>query len=525
MIQAELKQCEKLVLDNSNSVWNSVKQAETVVARLSTVVVAFSSRNRQLRSLHFDVGLQVNELMNAPMLPSAKQRDHNKLKENELGKHSASEEAGVDTAVKAPLSLQWLERVAKLRKVFLDADETVGHKHATKTWKEHWDQQFYKAFALQYRASLADLSGNQPLVNIELVFNASSGLGFRPPLEALRTQYFDSLAGFLEQPTLFRGFADPPLESLYASIPERNVDEIQELYRHGETQLALLQRFLKSLQPWVVLGSVDLDEFVATNLKEIADWQRNFLMLEKRRRQLADLPDSKKIACYEISMTPFKSAVVEQIHRLSDALVISLRNSAEDDVKIIDDFLSESISLVSSRPTNAKEVADVARRINESLAKYDQHRALLDRIFEKNELLKDMVNISMELADLRPRWESYEVAKQSFGSILKDQKQFIMVEIDRKMKESQVNASRFITRWDANKPQVAPGEQLTEALAQKIIQSLADWELQVADLNFQAEEIKADCSIFRLAVPDFSHLVHATEAISMQKESWKLYVS
>jgi len=39
-----------------------------------------------------------------------------------------------------------------------------------------------------------------------------------------------------------------------------------------------------------VFGSIDLEEFVSANLKELADWERNFKALKSRGRDAEKLP-------------------------------------------------------------------------------------------------------------------------------------------------------------------------------------------------------------------------------------------
>lgn len=43
-------------------------------------------------------------------------------------------------------------------------------------------------------------------------------------------------------------------------------------------------------QDWVVLGALDLDQFVADNLINISDWERNFRALKTRGRDAEKLP-------------------------------------------------------------------------------------------------------------------------------------------------------------------------------------------------------------------------------------------
>jgi len=44
------------------------------------------------------------------------------------------------------------------------------------------------------------------------------------------------------------------------------------------------------LQEWVVLGSLDLDEFAFQNLKSLHDWERNFKAVKARGRDAEKLP-------------------------------------------------------------------------------------------------------------------------------------------------------------------------------------------------------------------------------------------
>lgn len=40
----------------------------------------------------------------------------------------------------------------------------------------------------------------------------------------------------------------------------------------------------------MVLGALDLDDFVTTNLKELSDWEKNFKALKARGRDAEKLP-------------------------------------------------------------------------------------------------------------------------------------------------------------------------------------------------------------------------------------------
>ena len=50
-----------------------------------------------------------------------------------------------------------------------------------------------------------------------------------------------------------------------------------------------------SLQDWLVLGGVDLDEYVDANLSEVPDWELNFKMLKGAAKDAERLPNEAKV--------------------------------------------------------------------------------------------------------------------------------------------------------------------------------------------------------------------------------------
>ena len=78
-------------------------------------------------------------------------------------------------------------------------------------------------------------------------------------------------------------------------------------------------------QDWVALGSVDLDEFLDENLEDVSDWNLNFKMLKAAAKDAEKIPQEIRLGCYKISMVPMKSAVDDQMRRLQESLVSSLR--------------------------------------------------------------------------------------------------------------------------------------------------------------------------------------------------------
>ena len=49
-------------------------------------------------------------------------------------------------------------------------------------------------------------------------------------------------------------------------------------------------RVLSHFQPWVVLGYLDLEDFVDKHMENLTDWERNFKSLKIRGRDAEKLP-------------------------------------------------------------------------------------------------------------------------------------------------------------------------------------------------------------------------------------------
>lgn len=80
-----------------------------------------------------------------------------------------------------------------------------------------------------------------------------------------------------------------------------------QVYEHAEVLFARLGEEQKKLSDWVVLGTVDLDEFCDNHLDEVADWENNFRMLKGASKDAEKLPNEAKIDCYMVSTEPARA--------------------------------------------------------------------------------------------------------------------------------------------------------------------------------------------------------------------------
>lgn len=69
--------------------------------------------------------------------------------------------------------------------------------------------------------------------------------------------------------------------------------------------------------------------------------------------------------CISVSCTPVKAAIDDQIQRLFDALLFSLRRSVLDDVNTMNKFLDESMLVLAVRPQSVEEMGEASAQYEE----------------------------------------------------------------------------------------------------------------------------------------------------------------
>lgn len=88
--------------------------------------------------------------------------------------------------------------------------------------------------------------------------------------------------------------------------------------------------------------------------------------------------------CLHISTTPVKAVIDDQIQRLFDALLNSLRRAINNDVTTIDTFLTQSMETLSQRPQTVEEIGEAnAKHAEFSKTKAEVIKHLLSSTFNR----------------------------------------------------------------------------------------------------------------------------------------------
>lgn len=75
-------------------------------------------------------------------------------------------------------------------------------------------------------------------------------------------------------------------------------------------------------------GSIDIAEFIEEHVVSTADYETALKSLKSRARDLEVLPNSITVGCFRISTQLVKATLAEQLKKMQDGLLISLKQQA-----------------------------------------------------------------------------------------------------------------------------------------------------------------------------------------------------
>lgn len=459
--------------------------------RVRQAVEQLSQENRVLRQLHSTVGERVIRLMNIPLL-----RDRETWKAEWLG----------------------------LSSLVTESTKSYQKERLTK-WKLHWDHQMYKALQSAYQMGLESLDENTTIIECELVFSQRQ-LQFRPPLEELRQHYYKEMRKFIGIPNSFNGFGNG---SIYRRMSSTNGRALRQVYRKADYLFQGLVAQRDKLKNWTALGSLkSIDDFVAERVTTVQEWDVNFKMVKKRRRDAqTKLQDEYINDCFKIDAKPFKSAVDDQMSALHDALVISLKASLSNELNEIEDFLDNSMEMLLAQPNSIEEIGNAKAEWKRIAEFKGEMKILHKRCEEKRKLLMsvadgsiDIEEVRQRLAALPDRMDTFNVAMKSFDDMVNAQKDKLREKVLGSIADCENKTSILSDQWDAKKPQ-QPEEWTRENVA-AVFEELQDWQQQLEEIDGMAETLRRNCVHFEMDTPEFAELDALKDKIAEHTKMWKV---
>lgn len=370
--------------------WSNTNDCQEYVMLLQKGAEVLSLENRRLRRLHMAMVDEVITLMSIDLLRQ---------------------------------KTRWKARWSTLKKKKKDLLEMYEVENTTNFFL-HWDHQVYKALESSYRMGLESLNEHLPEIKCELIFTSRS-VSFRPPLEELRSSYYREMRKFIGIPNSFSGFGN---KDVYSTMADRNAKSLIQVYVKAEELFTKLISKQDSLKDWVALGKVsDIFAYVETNVTEIAQWETNFDMLKKRRKELDKMPDFYKIDCFSVSATPLKASIEDQLQSFGDALIISLRKSVVNALSIVETFLNSSMEMLGVLPNTIDEIGNAKKEWKRIVDEKNDMRETTKVCARQKKLLLqvagmagsiDVGEVTQRLAQLPGEWENFDIAVEAFSDIL-----------------------------------------------------------------------------------------------------------
>ncbi|KAF4324411.1 hypothetical protein G195_002224 [Phytophthora kernoviae 00238/432] len=504
--------------------WANLEECDEYVSQLQTAADRLAAENRRFKRAHEKLGEEMLALLDVDLL-----------------RYPA----------------KWKERWDDIKR---SAQQTTRKQDAARTskWFLYWDHQLYKVLEAGYQFGLEMLNENLPEIKeikTELHFpTASSALSssqsssssvvsslvLKPPVEELRTAYYKAMKKFVARPTKFGGFANP---QVFAAMCDANARNLVRVYESCERLFARLEGLLFEYEHWGFLarlgsgGSVDLDALMESTLQEPADWELNLKTLRAKRKESEKIPDFVKVDCINLSLVPFKRSLDEHLQRFADALLLSLRKSTLNHIRVVEDFVDAAMESLNKRPHSIDEIGaaqlewkDIDARktdVHTHFQKAEKKKTLLLAVLGGGSSAGmsgaslDTSEVEARLAQLPTRWENFEIALEAFNDMIEEQRESLKGEIEAQVVECNVEIDKFRQRWTALRPVEVPSWE-DDVLA-KVYTAMDDWREKFDELNTRSETLVANCAAFSMTEPIFDGLQVLGDDVGKLQSNWQTY--
>ncbi|CAK9088100.1 Cytoplasmic dynein 2 heavy chain 1 (Dynein heavy chain isotype 1B) [Durusdinium trenchii] len=488
--------------DGAMVTWGNPSDCQAYVERLRQAADKLSAENRRLHKTHEKLGSEVVRLMDIDILRQAD---------------------------------RWKQQWNKLNSVMVQMEASYEPKRMVK-WKRHWDCQVYKSLEASYRMGLESLNENLGEIKTDLVFT-NHKLQFRPPTEDLRTTYYRKMKKFIAIPAGFKGFSGGAhSRELFGKMADRNAASLLQVYTKAEALFRKLDDLVSQMQPYTVLGTVqDLDSLVEEVCVHCSDWEVNFKMLKAKRRELDKVHDFYKIDCVAVSTAAFKMAVEDQLSRLSDALMVSLRKSVLGVLKTVEQYLDASMERLSKRPETIEEISEATAEWGRISGDKKDIKSKWNKTEDRRKLLLAMSsslqqNVAVDISEvmdthgrLPGKWENFEVALIAFNDMIEDQREALKARVDDDVESCQQTIGQFVSRWESLKPGREGVESWANDAVQAIFEELDEWKTQFDAIKQTAQTCASNCEHFELPAPRFEQLEDVERDFENTQEEWAQY--
>ncbi|KAG5468467.1 hypothetical protein LSCM1_02447 [Leishmania martiniquensis] len=474
---------EKVITASGNKklTWRGKKEAARFIEQLQGAARSLAECNRCLRKAHYEIEGIVVELFGISLLRSRE---------------------------------RWLSKVRHIREKI----ETAGFAN-TESWRQFWDMQLYKAMEAQYQHGLASLHESVEEIKADIVYNAESGqAALRPSLEVLRLQYYQRINEFITFPCRFQGCA---AKSVFHDMPSRNVNGIYGVLQSAGQLFKRVSQELKRFVPYLVIGrcgldgSPSLEEIVGKSLTEVQHWEQSVRLLKQKSKDINSEDLFIRCGCITLCTAAIKGAVEDHLVRLTDALKVTLKQSAEQHLTSINDYLSKAARCLDSKMTKLGEISESNLLYGELMEQRPAIEVDFYHFYNKNVLLQSMTGTAgLDFTKTRDRWATFMGRLDSHEKEVEEKLNRMREGVSNSVKEWEKDAIRFTTRWHELKPK--------DLTAQKPLAFVMKKKEELQALKERGEEYRKQCEYFHLDEPDLQPIEDAEADIEDYANMWRM---
>nr|CDJ93573.1 Dynein heavy chain and ATPase associated with various cellular activities domain containing protein [Haemonchus contortus] len=489
---------ERLVIPKKNEesaitrvTWEDPKQLEDFIAKLQAASDKLSNHNRRLRNVHTEIVQMVLELVNLDVL-------------KEVNK--------------------WKEILSRIRSKISEEELVHGATKANlQPWQLHWNWQLYKALQLQYQWGLESLHTQIPLIHTQLVF-VQQKLQLRPPIEEIRAKYYKEMRKLLSIPEKFKGVLEgEQMSKFFAAMLGKNADRFPSVYEKAEQLMRAVERVDVQFADWLVLAQVDLEQLIEEKLTKASDWEMQLKLLKTKGREAEKLPNEIRLECIVVSTAGAKSAIDELLQRLFDTLTWTLRLSINTKLQAIQQFLTQAINVLSSRPQSVDEVAEANARHTEYNRTNKELKASWAVLNEQHTLLRSVAGSGVDqMSSLTDQWEKFELMLDSHQMMIKEQVEVLKSNVDVRVKALNDESEKLLARWNQFKPKSDALQGDRQAML-KANEFIKEKRLEYDELTAKREKLEKESDQFDLKKPEFFVLDELGADIQEYENNWVIY--
>ncbi|KAH9247140.1 hypothetical protein BASA81_015283 [Batrachochytrium salamandrivorans] len=463
--------------------WGTPQELERYITRLQAAAENLTSENRRLRKYHVVISDYIIALMSV-----------------DLVKNQA----------------RWKEILTEIRKI-IDTIQDGGIKpELTLTWRNHWDYQLYKALEYQYQVGLESLNESLPEIKVDLIFKQKR-LQFRPPFEEIRAKYYRELKKFINLPSGFKGIGDT---RIFLQMIDQNASSLSTVYIKAERLFENLLKVYDGFKDWILIGTVDLDDFVQSSLEDVSDWELNFRMLKQKGKGAEQLQPSIKIDCITVSTAPVKATIDDHLQRMFDTLLLTLKKAVSAHILVIENFVNQGMDILLKHPQTMAEIGEANTRHDELSKAKLSIQSHFEAANIKNKLLKSVSGSGVDTSAIEAKWSKLELMLESHELMIKEQVDMLRSAIGGRTQVFLAELEKFALRWNQLKPKSSDIGKLDSAIKSSAF--VKEKVAEFAELEKIADGIHADSEHFGVSPADFSELAIIRQDLSKSEEMWRV---